>query len=127
MFAQRVAPVQINYLGYPGSMGAPYIDYIIADATVIPQEYESLYAERVIRLPETFQVNDSQRAIAAVQPRTAYGLPDKGIVLASFNTSYKLNPVMFTVVPYIKGMSRCSALSVRREPDSNCKLAKRSS
>lgn len=95
VFAQRVAPVQINYLGYPGSMGAPYIDYIIADGIVIPQEYESLYAERVIRLPETFQVNDRQRAIAAVQPRKTYGLPDKGIVLASFNTSYKLNPVMF--------------------------------
>lgn len=95
VFAQRVAPVQINYLGYPGSMGAPYIDYIIADGIVIPQEYESLYTERVIRLPEMFQVNDSQRAIAAVQPRTTYGLPDKGIVLASFNTSYKLNPVMF--------------------------------
>ena len=95
VFAQRVASVQVNYLGYPGSMGAPYMDYILADATVIPAEYESLYKEKVVRLPETFQVNDRQRAIAAVQPRATYSLPDKGIVLASFNTSYKLNPVMF--------------------------------
>lgn len=97
IFAQRVAPIQINYLGYPGSMAAAYMDVILADDTVIPKGAESGYTERVFRLPHTFQVNDSQRKIGLVQTRTHYGLPEEGLVFASFNTSYKLNPVLFDI------------------------------
>lgn len=95
VFAQRVAPAQISYLGYPGSMAAPYIDYILADERVIPVDYDSLYSEKVVRLPSCFQVNDQRRLIAEVSERETFGLPAAGIVLASFNTSYKINPVMF--------------------------------
>lgn len=97
IFAQRVAPVQVNYLGYPGSMGAPYIDAVLADAIVAPDGVESDYTERVVRLPGCFQVNDRQRVIGPVLSRADYGLPENGLVLASFNTSYKLNPALFDV------------------------------
>lgn len=97
IFAQRVAPIQVNYLGYPGSMGAPYIDVMLADAIVAPEGVDADYTERVIRLPGCFQVNDRQRAIGPVLNRADYGLPEDGLVLASFNTSYKLNPALFDV------------------------------
>lgn len=97
VFAQRVARWQVNYLGYPGSMGAPYMDVIFADDTVVPEECDAVYSERVIRLPNTFQINDRQRKIGQIKPREFYGLPEQGLVLASFNISYKLNPPIFDV------------------------------
>ena len=62
VLARRAAPIQVNYLGYPGTMGAPYMDYILADATVIPEDHDAFYAERVVRLPGTYQINDNRRA-----------------------------------------------------------------
>ena len=97
VFAQRVAPLQVNYLGYPGSMGASYIDAALADGIVAPEGVDSDYTEQVIRLPGCFQVNDRKRAIGPVLRRGDYGLPENGLVLASFNTSYKLNPGLFDV------------------------------
>jgi predicted O-linked N-acetylglucosamine transferase (SPINDLY family) len=97
IFAKRVAPVQVNYLGYPGSMGAPYIDVILADKIVIPTDAEHKYTERVVRLPKTFQINDDQRQIGRSHAREHYGLPAVGLVFASFNTSYKINPPMFDI------------------------------
>lgn len=97
IFAQRVAPVQVSYLGYPGSMGAPYIDAVLADAIVAPEGVDSDYTEQVLRLPDCFQVNDRQRAIGSVFSGSDYGLPEGGLVLASFNTSYKLTPALFDV------------------------------
>lgn len=97
IFAQRVARWQLNYLGFPGSMGASYMDVILADHTVVPQEFECFYSERVVRLPNTFQINDRQRALGQHKPRELYGLPEHGLVLASFNTSYKLNPPTFDI------------------------------
>ena len=74
----RPAPVQVNYLGYPGTLGLPYIDYIIADAFVIPCGDERWYSEKVVRLPDSYQVNDSRRAIDDHTPsRTELGLPER--------------------------------------------------
>ena len=98
IFAERAAPIQINYLGFPGSMGAPYIDYIVADGYVIPEELSANYAEQVLRLPHCYQPNDNLRVIATTpQSRTKHGLPDEAIVLCSFNNNYKITPKVFDV------------------------------
>lgn len=98
IFAMRPAPVQVNYLGFPGTMGADYIDYIIADRTVIPQEHQSSYTEKVVYLPETYLVTDSSQRIAEHTPsRADAGLPERGFVFCSFNASYKFAPLTFEV------------------------------
>jgi predicted O-linked N-acetylglucosamine transferase (SPINDLY family) len=98
IFAERAAPIQVNYLGYPGSMGAPYIDYIIADSVIIPNELKKHYSEAVIRLPYCYQANDNQRPISAETPsRVSQGLPEQGRVLCSFNNNYKITPEIFNV------------------------------
>ena len=96
VFARRPAPIQVNYLGFPATLGAPYIDYIIADRTVLPEEEQPFYAEKVVYLPGCYQVNDSRRAIgAATGSRSDHGLPRNGFVFCNFNQSYKLLPVLF--------------------------------
>ena len=97
ILAHRPAPVQVNYLGYPGTMGAPYIDYIIADKTVIPEAHQIHYSEKVIYLPDAYQANDRNRRIAQTPSRAEAGLPDKGFVFACFNNNYKIGPDMFDV------------------------------
>ncbi len=97
VLAHRPAPVQVNYLGYPGTLGAPFIDYLIADEFVIPPEYRRDYTEQVVYLPDCFQANDDRRPIGPVPSRTEAGLPDSGFVFCSFNNSYKINPLMFGV------------------------------
>jgi predicted O-linked N-acetylglucosamine transferase (SPINDLY family) len=97
-FAARIAPVQINYLGYPGSMGMPTMDYILADHVVIPQGYEAGYSEKIIRLAGSYQPNDDQRAIAEIsEGRQSFGLPESGFVFCCFNQSYKIGPAEFDV------------------------------
>ncbi|MCC6198316.1 MAG: tetratricopeptide repeat protein [Burkholderiales bacterium] len=111
IFAQRPAPVQVNYLGYPGTMGAPYFDYILADRFVIPEARRESYAEQVVYLPDTFQANDSRRRIAARGPtRAAQGLPEDTVVFCSFNNSYKITPRMFDVWMRILGQVPRSVL-----------------
>jgi protein O-GlcNAc transferase len=96
--AFRAAPLQVNYLGYPGTMGAPYVDYIIADRFVIPPGRESHYTEQVVRLPDAYQVNDAQRPIAEPAPtRARAGLPEGGFVFCCFNSNYKITPEMFAI------------------------------
>lgn len=98
IFAQRPAPVQVNYLGYPGTMGAGYIDYIVADSCVIPAEDFDAYAENVVHLPHSYQANDSKRAIADLQlTRQAAGLPEQGFVFCCFNKNYKITPGTYDV------------------------------
>lgn len=98
ILAGRAAPVQVSYLGFPGTMGAPFIDYIIADAIVVPPELRDRYAEQVVCLPDTFQVNDARRPDPANTPtRAAMGLPPTGFVFCAFHSSYKLNPAMFDI------------------------------
>jgi len=98
IFAQRPAPLQVNYLGFAGTMGAPYIDYIVADPTIIPTEHQRHYAERVAYLPHCYLPSDRTRAISpSVPSRAEAGLPESGFVFASFNNSYKFNPAMFDI------------------------------
>ncbi|HEY4264609.1 MAG TPA: tetratricopeptide repeat protein [Micropepsaceae bacterium] len=98
IFAQRPAPVQVNYLGFPGTMGASYMDYIIADSTVVPEDQQRHYAEAVAYLPHCYLPADRARGVAETIPsRAEAGLPQDGFVFVSFNNSYKFNPVMFGV------------------------------
>jgi predicted O-linked N-acetylglucosamine transferase (SPINDLY family) len=96
IFALRAAPIQVAYLAYPGTMGADYIDYIVADHVVIPQEDQPHYAEKVAYLPNSYQVNDSKRRIAERKfGREELGLPDVGFVFCCFNNNYKIMPATF--------------------------------
>jgi predicted O-linked N-acetylglucosamine transferase (SPINDLY family) len=98
VLAWRPAPIQLNYLGYPGTMGAGYIDYILADTTIIPEDQRRFYSEEVVWLPESYQVNDSRRAIAERTPtRRECGLPDTGFVFCCFHNNYKITPKMFDI------------------------------
>ena len=96
VFARRPAPIQVNWLGYPGTLGADYMDYLIADDIVIPPGHESHYSEKVVRMPHAYQVNDSKRVIADEMPtRASQTLPEQGFVFCNFNQSYKITPASF--------------------------------
>lgn len=96
ILALRPAPVQVSWLGYPGTMGAEFIDYIIADNVIIPPEHEHYYSERVIRMPDCYQINDRKRPISPhPYSRQDHGLPERGVVFCSLNQSYKITAAMF--------------------------------
>jgi protein O-GlcNAc transferase len=95
IFAQRTAPVQVNYLGYPGSMGLPEMDYLLADPEVLPDDLKPACSEQVVRLPHCYQPNDRQRRAAATPTRASQGLPEAGVVFCSFNNNYKITPEVF--------------------------------
>jgi protein O-GlcNAc transferase len=98
IFSHRPAPVQILYLGYAGSSGAPYMDYLLADPLVIPESAATLFREKVIYLPETFMGTDSKRVIAESTPsRAEEGLPARGFVFCAFSNTYKISEEMFNV------------------------------
>lgn len=98
IFAHRPAPIQASYLGYPGTMGTPFIDYIIADRIVAPFEHQAFFAEQIVQLPDSYQVNDSKRIIAERTPaRRELGLPEQGFVFCSFNNNWKITPAVFDV------------------------------
>ena len=98
IFASRPAPIQVNYLGFPGTMGVNYMDYIIADRHVIPEDQRQNYSEQVIYLPDTYQVNDSKRKISTrTLARADAGLPDQGFVFCCFNNNHKITPEMFDI------------------------------
>ncbi len=95
IFAQRPAPIQATYIGYPGSMGTDFIDYIVADSTLIPAEDRALYAEKIAYLPN-FQANDGSREIAKKEfTRAELGLPETGFVFCCFNNTFKILPHIF--------------------------------
>ena len=98
VLAMRPAPVQINYLGYPCTMGADWVDYILADQQVIPPGEERHYQEKVLRLPYCYLPIDDSLKIAERKPtRAEFGLPEKALVFCSFNHDYKINPPMWNV------------------------------
>jgi predicted O-linked N-acetylglucosamine transferase (SPINDLY family) len=91
IFALRAAPIQVNYLGYSGTMGADYIDYIIADSIVIPENSKQYYCEKIVYLPNSYQVNDCKRSISEKAfTRAELGLPPMGFVFCCFNSNYKI-------------------------------------
>jgi protein O-GlcNAc transferase len=98
IFAYRAAPVQINYLGYPGTMGAPFIDYIIADQNLIPETSQQYYSEKPIYLPHHYQAQDDTLPIANnALSRSDLGLPKNGFVFCAINNSYKITPNEFNI------------------------------
>jgi predicted O-linked N-acetylglucosamine transferase (SPINDLY family) len=98
IYTHRPAPVQVNYLGYAGTMALPCIDYIIADEVVIPRPHQAQYAEKVVYLPGSYQPNDCERCVAEVTPtRAQCGLPESGFVFCCFNNHYKINPDLFDI------------------------------
>jgi protein O-GlcNAc transferase len=98
VLARRAAPVQVNFLGYPATMGADCMDYIIADRTIIPPEHLRFYSERVVWLPHSYQANDDKSPITERVPsRTEYRLPEAAFVFCCFNNTFKINPQIFDV------------------------------
>ncbi|MEJ2117043.1 MAG: tetratricopeptide repeat protein [Alphaproteobacteria bacterium] len=94
----RPAPIQVNYLGYPGTLGADFIDYIIGDAFLTPMDQAEYYQEKIVQLPGSYQPNDTKRTIAAETPtRAECGLPEEGFVFCCFNGPYKITPHQFSV------------------------------
>ena len=111
IFANRAAPIQVNYLGYPGTLGVDYIDYIIADQVVIPEGDFGYYSENVVYLPDTYQANDGNRVIAEkVFTRQELGLPADGFVFCCFNNNYKITPAVFAAWMRILGQVPGSVL-----------------
>lgn len=98
ILAHRPAPLQVSYLGYPGTTGQPFVDYLIADPVVIPKQNQSRYTEKIVYLPYSYMPNDDQREIS-ISPsrRSAVGLPETGIVFACHNHEYKIGPETFDV------------------------------
>jgi predicted O-linked N-acetylglucosamine transferase (SPINDLY family) len=95
LFALRPAPVQVNWLAYPGSTGAPWMDYLLADAIVLPDSLRADVSEKLLRLPRCYQPNDNTRVVPEPPSRADCGLPAQGTVFACFNNSYKINPAAF--------------------------------
>jgi len=97
IMARRPAPQQVNFLGFPATMGAPYMDYIVADAVIVPPADDAHYSEKIVRLPFSYQPNDRTRVLAATPSRAEAGLPERGFVFCCFNNVYKIAPAMFDI------------------------------
>lgn len=95
ILAHRAAPVQVNYLGYPGTLGAPYVDYILADPVLVPPGDELHYAEKIVRLPDSYQPNSNRPSPGPRPSRASLGLPEEAFVFSSFNTHHKITPDIF--------------------------------
>ena len=96
IFSYKAAPIQVSYLGYPGTLGADYIDYLIADKTLIPKESQEHYSEKIVYLPNSYQVNDRHRVIAPPQfTKQDLGLPRDSFVFCCFNNNFKITPDVF--------------------------------
>lgn len=94
----RPAPIQVNFLGYPGTMGVPFIDYILVDHIVAPREHAAFYTEKQVHLPNAYQPNDRKRLLVTERPpRHVYGLPEEGFVFCCFNANNKIGPHIFDV------------------------------
>ena len=97
IFAHRPAPVQVNYLVYPGTMGAPFIDTILADRIVLPLDQQACFSEKIVHLPDCYQANDATRALLPAPARTEAGLPAEGFVFCSLNNGWKITRPMFEI------------------------------
>lgn len=118
LFAQRMAPIQVSYLGYPGSMGADFIDYIVADDVVLPAADRRFYTEKVITLPGSYQPNDDCRPIVdSGATRAELGLPERAFVFCCFNQNYKISPDEFDIWMRLLGKVDGSVLWLLRSND----------
>lgn len=111
IFAERAAPIQINYLGYPGTMGGTNYEYLIADESLIPENFQTTFAEKIIYLPHCYQANDSKRRISSHSfSRADLGLPAEKFIFCCFNNSWKITPEIFDCWMRILGASQNSVL-----------------
>jgi protein O-GlcNAc transferase len=116
IFAARPAPIQVNYIGFPGTLGAGFYDYILADATVLPLDQQPFYAEKIVHLPDSYLVNDTRRRIAERTPtRAESGLPPEGFVFCCFNNCYKITPQVFDIWMRLLGKVEGSVLWLFRD------------
>jgi predicted O-linked N-acetylglucosamine transferase (SPINDLY family) len=98
IFAARAAPIQVNYLVYPGTLGTKYHDYVLADRVVIPEGQEKCYTEKIAYLPNSYQVNDRKREVdESVFDRRREGLPEDAFIFCCFNNNYKILPEIFSI------------------------------
>jgi predicted O-linked N-acetylglucosamine transferase (SPINDLY family) len=125
VLARRPAPIQVLYLGYPGTTGADFIDYILADATVLPLGEQPFFTETIVHLPDCYHPNDTTRALSGVPGRSELGLPETGFVFCCFNQSHKISAVSFEVwmrllaridgsVLWLSSMNECAVDNLRR-------------
>ncbi|MBC2666822.1 tetratricopeptide repeat protein [Novosphingobium flavum] len=111
LFARRVAPVQVNYLGYPGTMAAPFMDYIVVDKVLVPAEEREHVSERLMVMPGAYQPNDNSRVIAdSPVTRAEFGLPDNAFVFCCFNQGFKITPREFDIWMRLLGAAEGSVL-----------------
>lgn len=97
IFAARGAPIQVGYLGFPGTLGGEALDYVLVDSVVCPEGCDSYWSESLVRLPGTYAIYDDQSPVAAQSARAIHGLPDQALVLCCFNTAWKINPQIFAI------------------------------
>ena len=98
IFSERCAPIQINYLGYPGTSSAEFIDYVIADKTLIPKKNQKYFSEKIVYLPNTYQVRDSTQKISnKTYKRKDFNLPEDNFVFCCFNQNYKITPDVYDI------------------------------
>ena len=98
IFIKRCAPIQINYLGYPGTSGSNCMDYLIGDKIVIPKENQNFFTEKIAYMPHTYQANDLEKQISKKKfTREKFGLPKNSFVFCCFNKNYKINPETFNL------------------------------
>ena len=116
VFALRAAPVQASYLGFLGTMGSPYMDYLLADPTIIPPESREFYSEKIAYLP-VYQANEGRRNSGRIFSRQELGLPESGFVFCCFNNSYKITPRMFSLWMRILDRAAGSVLLLYAEND----------
>jgi protein O-GlcNAc transferase len=125
VLAHRAAPVQVLYLGYPGTTGADFVDYVVADATVLPRDQQPFFAETIVHLPDCYHPNDTTRALSGVPGKSELGLPEKGFVFCCFNQSHKIGAASFEVwmrllaridgsVLWLSHMNDCAMDNLRR-------------
>ena len=124
IFALRAAPIQVAYLGYPGTMGSPCMDYLLADPVAVPQGAEQAYSETIIRLPDSYQVNDPARARdPSLRSRVDYGLPENAVVFACFNHTYKILPDVFASwMRILRSVDRSVLWLLVDQPIAECNL-----
>ena len=131
ILAFRPAPVQVNFLGYPGTMGSPYVDYIIADPVLIPESQQAHYSEKIVYLADCYQPNDHSRMVSARSAsRNETGLPESAFVFCCFNNNYKITPEIFAIwmrllrategsVLWLLQDSPAAAANLRREAEAH--------
>ena len=95
--ALRPAPIQVSYLGYPGTLGTGAIDYVLVDRYAVPADQQEHFTERLVHLPHCYQVNDRRRGVGRAHSRAEYGLPENGFVFCCFNSPHKITPPIFDI------------------------------